>query len=108
MSEIRTSRIPFVEVTTSPAKVAVPVLERLSLMELILGRALARCGSGEGYDVLIDYLDDMRAVLAEFAHNALVKVSSQDYGKDKKAWIRWLNSNKNRLQPVVLKERPNA
>ena len=84
------------------------VLERLSLMELILGRALARCGSGEGYEVLIDYLDDMRAVLAEFAHNALVKVSSQDYGKDKKAWKRWLSSHKNRLQPVVLKERPNA
>ncbi|MDG2254813.1 MAG: FAD-dependent oxidoreductase [Opitutaceae bacterium] len=84
------------------------VLERLSLMDLILGRALARCGSGEGYETLIDYLDDMRAVLAGFAHNTLVKVSSQDFGKDKKAWTQWLSSNESRLQPVVLKERPKA
>ena len=84
------------------------VLERLSLMELILGRALARCGSQDGYEVLIDYLDDMRAVLNEFAHSTLVKITIQDYGKDKEAWALWLRKRKNKLQPLVLKERPNA
>jgi hypothetical protein len=86
------------------------ILERLSLMELILARALARCGSAEGYEVLIEYLDDMRAVLAEFSHNALVQVSNRDYGKDKQGWSRWLSSHidTDTLQPAALEERPNA
>jgi|GEM_PF-728556 len=82
------------------------VLERLSLMELILGRALARSGSEEGYQILIEYLDDMRAVLAEFAHNALVKITDLDFGKDKGKWINWLGTKINRLEPVPLKVRP--
>ena len=82
------------------------ILERLSLMELILGRALARSGSEEGYQILIEYLDDMRAVLAEFAHNALVKITDLDYGKDKGKWSDWLEKNINKLEPVSLKVRP--
>jgi len=75
------------------------MLERLSLMELILGRALARSGSDEGYEILIEYLDDMRAVLAEFAHDTLVKVSNNDFGKDKQEWNNWLASNISDLKP---------
>jgi len=75
------------------------VLERLSLMELILGRALARSGSDEGYEILIEYLDDMRAVLAEFAHDTLVEVSNYDFGKDKQEWNNWLASNISALKP---------
>jgi len=82
------------------------VLERLGLMELILGRALARSGSAEGYEVLIEYLDDMRAVLAEFAHGALVKITDLDFGKDKEKWTHWLKSNENDLRPVPLIDRP--
>jgi flavin-dependent dehydrogenase len=82
------------------------VLERLSLMELILGRSLARSGSAEGYEILIEYLDDMRAVLAEFAHNALVKISDNDFGKVKDNWEKWLEDNRSELMPVPLKNRP--
>ena len=82
------------------------VLERLAMMEIILGRALARSGSAEGYKVLIEYLDDMRAVLAGFAHISLVKISNEDFGKDKDKWTNWLRRNETSLAPVALAERP--
>jgi len=82
------------------------VLERLAMMEIILGRALARSGSAEGYKVLIEYLDDMRAVLAGFAHISLVKVTNEDFGKDKDKWKKWLRRNEISLVPVALTERP--
>jgi hypothetical protein len=82
------------------------VLERLALMELILGRALARSGSMEGYDVLMEYLDDMRAALAEFSHSTLVKITKSDFGKNQERWRNWLATNKNRLKPVALEDRP--
>lgn len=49
------------------------VLERIAILELALGKALARCGSAAGYRVLIEYLDDNRAALAEQAHSNLVR-----------------------------------
>ncbi len=82
------------------------VLERLALMEIILGRALARSGSAEGYKVLIEYLDDMRAVLAGFAHVSLVKITNEDFGKDKDKWKIWLRRNEISLAPVALTECP--
>jgi hypothetical protein len=81
------------------------VLERLSLMELILGRALARSGSAEGYEVLIEYLEDMRAVLAEFSHGTLIKITKRDFGKKKEEWSKWLTINKGGLKPVAMEER---
>jgi hypothetical protein len=75
-------------------------------MELILGRALARSGSMEGFVVLIEYLDDMRAALAEFSHSTLVKITKSDFGKNQERWRNWLATNKNRLKPVALEDRP--
>ena len=82
------------------------ILERTALLEVILGRSLARSGSAAGYEVLIEYLDDMRAVLAEFAHGTLVKITGKDFGKNKTKWTEWLNTIENRLEPVALNERP--
>lgn len=81
------------------------VLERLALMEIILGRALARSGSAEGYEVLIEYLDDMRAALSEFVHVTLVRIADCDFGKDKGEWNKWLASNRNKLEPTPLQDR---
>jgi hypothetical protein len=81
------------------------VLERLGLMELILGRALARSGSAEGYEILIEYLDDMRAILAEFAHGALVKITDRDFGKNKQEWSDWMNAIATDLKPVPMMDR---
>jgi hypothetical protein len=61
-------------------------LERQALLELMLARALARCGAQEGIDVLIDYLDDARALLAEQAHDHLTAITGLDLGKESAAW----------------------
>lgn len=64
--------------------------ERQAMLELAIGRALARCGSPRGLSVLIAYLDDNRALLAEQAHSELVAISGQDFGKDSQSWSQWL------------------
>jgi hypothetical protein len=79
--------------------------ERRALIELTLGRGLAHLGDPEGYEVLIAYLNDNRANLAEFAHMALEEVTGRDYGKDAQAWSQWLAAAKGSLKPIPLLER---
>jgi hypothetical protein len=67
--------------------------ERQAMLELAIGRALARCGSPRGMAVLIAYVEDNRALLAEQAHTQLVAISGQDYGKDSQAWNDWFEGN---------------
>lgn len=81
--------------------------ERRALLELGIGRALARCGSTDGVEILISYLNDNRALLAEFAHTTLVSVTGEDYGKDTTAWSTWLVEGKNSFKPCPLLERPH-
>jgi len=74
-------------------------LERMAYLEVAIGRALARCGAPRGVEILASYLDDARAVLAEHAHDELIAVSGQDFGKDPAAWLRWLCAHTAALQP---------
>ena len=73
--------------------------------QLGIGRALARCGSPAGFEILISYLDDNRALLAEFAHTTLVAVTGRDYGKDARTWSGWLAEAKDSFKPYPLLER---
>ena len=75
------------------------LLERPSYLELVIARALARCTSPEGVITLINYLQDVRALLAEQAHSELVSISGVDYGKDPSAWSQWLEQNGEDLTP---------
>jgi hypothetical protein len=84
------------------------VSERRAFLEVSIARALARCGSGEGIDILISYLDDNRALLAEFAHTTLIAIAGQDYGKDGRAWKDWLTEVKDSLKPCPLLERQDG
>lgn len=81
------------------------ILERRGLLELIIGRALARSGDIDGLKILIEYLDDMRAVLAEFAHTTLIRVTNQDFGKNQGEWTTYVNSIAGAFKPVPLAER---
>ncbi len=72
--------------------------ERQALLELAIARALARCGSEEGVRLLVSYLGDVRALLAEQAHTTLQAVTGQDHGKDEQAWKRWLELGQHRFQ----------
>ncbi|MDI7276253.1 MAG: FAD-dependent oxidoreductase [Anaerolineae bacterium] len=73
--------------------------ERLAYLELAIGRALGRSGSPEGLLILIDYLADVRALLAEHAHSELVAISACDHGKDLAAWGQWLEAVGDSLKP---------
>lgn len=81
------------------------ILERRGLLELNIGRALARSGDIDGLNILIEYLDDMRAVLAEFAHTTLIRITNQDFGKNKLGWTAYVNSITDSFKPVPLVER---
>ncbi|KRV50414.1 hypothetical protein AQ490_15085 [Wenjunlia vitaminophila] len=83
--------------------------ERAALLELALGRALARCGSAHGTEVLVEYLDDCRALLAEQAHRQLVAVYGVDLGKDAAAWLRRLaDGGPATARPLPWEQDPHA
>lgn len=64
--------------------------DRFAYLELSIGRALARCGSKQGYQTVIDYLTDIRGFLARSAHEELAALSGHDFGYDTQAWSDWL------------------
>jgi flavin-dependent dehydrogenase len=74
--------------------------ERLAYLEVVIGRALARCGSPDGLVILISYLGDQRALLAEHAHTELVAITGQDLGKNVAAWSEWLEAEGDKRKPV--------
>ena len=65
-------------------------LERLAHLELVINRAIARCGSSSGAAVLVDYLRDARRPLARHAHRELVSISGLDLPGDPDVWEAWL------------------
>jgi hypothetical protein len=73
--------------------------ERQAYLEIVIGRSLARCGSPDGLVILIDYLNDVRGLLAEQAHDELVTITGKDFGKDVKAWTEWLEAEGETLKP---------
>jgi len=74
--------------------------ERVAFLEVVVGRALARCGSPEGLSILISYLNDTCVALAEQAHDHLVAVTGEDYGRNVEEWSQWLRKADGALQPV--------
>ncbi|WP_028608847.1 FAD-dependent oxidoreductase [Paenibacillus harenae] len=68
--------------------------ERRSMLELAMGRALARCGSPSGYAILIGYLDDVRSLLGKNALLELQRLSGRSYGKEAQRWREWLEEAK--------------
>lgn len=68
-------------------------MERQAYLELVIGRALARLGDRDGFDVLVRYLTDARALLAEHAHSELRAITGEDFGKDSERWQEWLSTS---------------
>ncbi len=100
-----------------PDTKAVPVLERLlsrpliggyveteradgganhpsALLEVIVARALARCGGKRGAEILAEYTEDVRKTLSDHALAELRELSGEGYGKDATAWKRWIRDNR--------------
>ena len=80
-------------------------LDKRALVEVTLGRGLASLGDAQGYEILIDYLDDVRANQAEFAHMTLQQMTGLDNGKNPKVWSQWLAGARGSLKPIPLLER---
>jgi ribulose 1,5-bisphosphate synthetase/thiazole synthase len=74
-------------------------LERRSMLELAIGRALARCGHPKGYEILIAYLDDARSLLKHHAHLELCRLSGETFTPDQGQWAQWLNQEIGNLVP---------
>lgn len=79
--------------------------ERKAMLELEIGTALARSGSIEGYEILVDYLDDNRAILAVYARNSLKLIQNGDFGQDKDRWRKWLNDHADKIIPAPIQGR---
>lgn len=79
--------------------------ERKAMLELEIASALARSGSKEGFKILVEYLDDNRAIMAQFAHNALKSIQNEDFGKNKALWQQWLNTVGKQWDPSPLRYR---
>ena len=79
------------------------LVERQAMLELAIARALARCGSAAGYELLIGYLTDNRAALAEQAHINLTRITGLDFAKQPQAWTKWLEEHRGALtsQPLT-------
>jgi ribulose 1,5-bisphosphate synthetase/thiazole synthase len=80
-------------------------LEKRALIEVTIARALARLGDAGGYELLMEYLDDNRANLAEFAHMSLEELTGCNNGKDARLWRQWLSVARNSLKPMPLVDR---
>ena len=71
----------------------------MAFLELLICRAMARCGSPDGLIHLINYLNDVRAPLAEHAHTELIAITGKDFGKNMNAWSQWLEEEGEKLKP---------
>jgi hypothetical protein len=78
------------------------LVERQAMLELAIARAMARCGSSRGYELLVHYLDDNRAALAEQAHINLTRITGLDFAKQSQVWTKWLADNRAALEPHPL------
>lgn len=76
--------------------------ERRAYLELLIARALARCGSPRGYRTLIAYPTDARALLARHAPSELNRLTGQSFGSDPAAWVAWLDAHGDVLAPLRL------
>ena len=68
-----------------------PVLERRAYLEVCLGRALARCADRRGYQVLLDYTDDIRGPLARSAAVELADLLGGPLERNRSGWKRLID-----------------
>jgi len=72
--------------------------ERQAMLELIIARALARCGDAYGIRILASYLGDSRKPLAEHAYSELKSITGARLDTNPETWHAWL-AEAGALQP---------
>ncbi|WP_164821779.1 FAD-dependent oxidoreductase [Paenibacillus koleovorans] len=66
--------------------------ERAAYLELVIARALARCGDKDGLRTLAEYLGDVRKILVRHAHQELSALTGKAFGQDGMLWEKWIGS----------------
>jgi hypothetical protein len=51
-----------------------------AILESRIAATLARCGAQRGFDLLVEYLNDLHYFLVEYAHRELCSMLPRDYG----------------------------
>lgn len=65
--------------------------ERLAYLEVVIGRALARCGSKQGSQILALYVEDSRSLLARHAYRELLDITGETHPRSTQVWLEWIN-----------------
>jgi hypothetical protein len=73
------------------------------ILESRLAATLARCGDKRGFEILIEYLDDLHPILAQYAKEELKSILGRDLQYDRQKWLDYIGSITFPLQSV-----PNA
>ena len=55
-------------------------------LELFISAALARCGSKKGFDLLVEYLDDVNYCFKKFAHTELIQLTGSKHNYASDVW----------------------
>lgn len=63
-----------------------------AILESRIAATLARCGDKRGFDVLVEYLNDLHYVLVDYAHRELCSMLPRDYGHEYGKWKKFMNS----------------
>tara|TARA_R110002050_G_scaffold211780_2_gene347850 strand:+ start:7200 stop:10385 length:3186 start_codon:yes stop_codon:yes gene_type:complete len=58
-------------------------------LELYIGATSARCGSPKGYNLLVNYLDDIHYRFKNYAHAELKRLTQKDFGLQPGDWSRY-------------------
>lgn len=61
--------------------------ERLAYLEVVIGRALARCGSKQGLQILASYVEDSRSLLARHAYRELLDITGETHPQNTEVWL---------------------
>ena len=62
-----------------------------AILESRIAATLARCGEKRGFDVLVEYLNDLHYVLVDYAHRELCSMLPRDYGYEYGKWKEYIN-----------------
>jgi hypothetical protein len=62
-----------------------------AILESRIAATLARCGAKRGFDVLVEYLNDLHYLLVDYAHRELCSMLPRDYGYEYSEWKEYMN-----------------
>jgi hypothetical protein len=63
-----------------------------AILESRIAATLARCGAKRGFEVLVEYLNDLHYLLVDYAHRELCSMLPRDYGYEYSKWKEYISN----------------